>query len=107
VWNRGLLAAWVTGLAVLTWREMQATGGKPVPPGRYAAASGAFVLLGLLATSDRAAPAAALAAWGLDLAAWLQPGVLPGTSTPAQRASIANAGTGPQSAGAGPPVQEV
>jgi transcription elongation factor len=83
--NRGLAAAWLTGLGVLTWREVREFR-RPVPPGRYALASGVFVLLGLLATSDAAAPAAVLAAWGFDLAVMLQPGFFPGTATPAQRA---------------------
>jgi hypothetical protein len=76
---RGLLAAWAVGLGVLTWQELRQAR-RPVPPGRYLAASGVFALLGLLATYQPAAGAAAVAAWGLDLAVLLKPGVLPGTS---------------------------
>ena len=82
--RQGLVAAWLVGLGVMTWREVREFR-RPVPPGRYAAASGLFVLLGLLATSDRAAPAAMMAGWGFDLAVILQPGFLPGTAGPAQR----------------------
>lgn len=85
--RQGLVAAWAVGLGVMTWREIRQFR-RPVPPGRYAAASGIFVLLGLLAVSDRAAPAAVLAAWGFDLAIVLQPGFLPGTlASPAQRSN--------------------
>ena len=82
--RQGLIAAWAVGLGILTWREV-AEFRRPVPPGRYAAASGVFVLLGLLATSDKAAPVAMLTAWGFDLAVLLAPGVLPGTAGPKQR----------------------
>ena len=82
MWRGGLSAAWAAGLGVLIWREVAAYR-KPPPPGRLAAASGVYALLGLLAVSDRAAPAAALGAWGFTLAAWLSPGTLPGTAPPA------------------------
>lgn len=85
--RQGLVAAWAVGLGVMTWREVRQFR-RPVPPGRYAAASGVFVLLALLAVSDKAAPAAALAAWGFDLAIILQPGFLPGTlASPAARSN--------------------
>lgn len=91
--RQGLIAAWAVGLGILTWREVREFR-RPVPPGRYAAASGVFVALGLLATSDKAAPAAVLAAWGFDLAVLLAPGVLPGTAAPAQRDANAKGGAG-------------
>ena len=84
--NRGLLAAWALGLGVMTWREVSANR-KPVPPGRYAAASGLYLALGLLAVSDKARPVAVLTAWGFDLALILQPGFLPAAvASPAARA---------------------
>jgi hypothetical protein len=73
--ERAVLLAWVTGLGLLTWRELQQAPFKPPPPGRYLAASGLYALLGLLATWDEAAQIAALLAWGFDLALILQ--VLP------------------------------
>lgn len=83
--RQALIAAWAVGLGILTWREVREFR-RPVPPGRYAAASGVFAALGLLAISDKAAPAAALAAWGFDLAIVLQPGFLPAAlASPASR----------------------
>jgi len=81
MWRGGLIAAWLTGLGVLTWREVAAFR-RPVPPGRYAAASGLFALLALVAVSDTAAPVAAAMGWAFDLAIILAPGVIPGTAAP-------------------------
>jgi hypothetical protein len=75
---KGLIAAWAVGLGVLTWQELRQAR-RPVPPGRYLAASGVFALLGLLASYQPAAGAAAAAGWGLDLAVLLKPGILPGS----------------------------
>jgi hypothetical protein len=75
VGEKGILLAWVAGMGLLTWRELQLAPWRPPPPARYAAASGLYVLLGAVAAYQPAAPAAALAAWGFDLALFLQ--VLP------------------------------
>jgi hypothetical protein len=75
--EKAILAAWVTGLGLLTWRELQLSPWRPPPPGRYAAASGLYVLLGLTANWQPAAGPAAMVAWGFDLALLLQ--VLPET----------------------------
>lgn len=72
--NRAILLAWVTGLGLVTWHGLKQTK-KPVSPGQYAAASGVYVVLALLAEYQPAAPMAALMAWGFDLAVFLQ--VLP------------------------------
>lgn len=69
--NRGILLAWAAGLGVITWRGVKIDR-KPVPPGRYAAASGVYVLLALVAEYQPAAPVAALMAWGFNLAVFLQ-----------------------------------
>ena len=71
---RGIAVAWLVGIGILTWREV-AHFRQPPPPGRLAAASGVFAGLALLAEHQPAAAAAALAAWGFDLAVLLQ--VLP------------------------------
>jgi hypothetical protein len=71
---RGLVLAWLAGLGLMTWREL-ATVRKPPSAGRYAAGSGVFILLGFLSAYDPARAAAVLAAWGFDLAIFLQ--VLP------------------------------
>lgn len=92
--SRSLALAWLAGLGLLTWREVAAYR-KPPPAGRLAAASGVFAALGLLSQYQPAAGAAALAAWGFDLAVLLQPGMLPGTAAPpkAAQATPAAAGT--------------
>src|SRR5215472_10260795 len=74
--ERGILLAWAAGLGLMTVRELQQVR-RPPPPGRYLAASGIFAGLALLANYGPAAPAAALTAWGFDLAIFLQ--VLPET----------------------------
>lgn len=72
---RGLTAAWLTGLAIVTWRQVHQGHHLPVPA-VLAGVSGLFAGLALLAD---AAPSAArvitLTAWGLDIAGLLN--VLP------------------------------
>jgi hypothetical protein len=80
--SRSLALAWLVGLGVLSWREVAAYK-KPPPAGRLAAASGVFVLLGLLSQYQPAAGAASLAAWGFDLATFLQTPFTP--ASPAKR----------------------
>lgn len=93
---RGLVAAWVAGIGLMCWREVAATH-KPVVPGQIAAASGVFAALGLLATYQPAAPVAALAAWGFDLAVLLQ--VAPGWSVPASSAPGSSGGSSSNGSG--------
>jgi hypothetical protein len=73
--EKGILLAWVTGMGLLTWRELQLSPWRPPPPARYAAASGLYALLGAVAVYQPAAGPAAMAAWGFNLALFLQ--VLP------------------------------
>lgn len=72
--NRAILLAWLTGIGLVTWRGIK-TYRRPVSPGQYAAASGLYVLLAVIAEWEPAAQVAALLAWGFDLAVFLQ--VLP------------------------------
>lgn len=72
--RRGLLLAWATGIGLVTWRGIKTTH-KPVSAGQYAAASGVYVLLALVAEWEPAAAIATLMAWGFDVAILLQ--VLP------------------------------
>ncbi len=78
---RGVTMAWFAGLGLITWRSFKQTR-KPPVPGQLLGASGAFALLALLAEYQPAAGAAALLAWGLDVAALLQvlPDMLQGTN---------------------------
>lgn len=71
---RGILLAWVAGLGLITWRGVKKEH-KPVSPGQYAAASGLYAVLAVVAEYSPAAPVAVLLAWGFDLAVFLQ--VLP------------------------------
>jgi len=88
--ERAVFAAWLTGLSLLTWRQLQVAPWKPPPPGRYLAASGLYAVLGLVATAPPAAPAAAAVAWAFNLALFLQ--VLPqATGQPAAAAAAAGA----------------
>lgn len=90
--GRGIVAAWVVGLGLLTWREVREYR-KPVPAGRYAVASGLYAILGLAANYQPAASSATALAWAFDLALILQPGMIPGTSSPASRAAAATGTT--------------
>lgn len=71
----GLTAAWLFGLGLITYRSIARQHQPPIP-GSMLAASGLFALLALVAEYQPAAGAAALIAWGVDLAALLN--VLPG-----------------------------
>ncbi len=78
----GLLAAWLVGEGIVTWRWFKQ--GAPPPPGSLLAVSGFFALLALLAIHPPARGAATALAVGIDIAALLQ--VLPGTTAPAHAA---------------------
>jgi hypothetical protein len=94
--NKAILAAWVAGMGLLTWRELQLSPWRPPPPARYAAASGLYALLGAAAVYQPAAGAAALVAWGFDLALFLQ--VLPEQVARSTKAAKTAATTGEQTA---------
>lgn len=100
--SRSLALAWLVGLGVLSWREVSAYH-KPVPAGRLAAASGVFVLLGLLSQYQPAAGAAGLAAWGFDLAILLQAPFTP--PAPAKRTTSTTSTAPGGTAGGGGPVE--
>jgi len=91
---RGILLAWVAGIGLITWRGIKKNH-KPVSPGQYAAASGLYVLLALVAEYQPAAPVAVLTAWGFDLAVFLQ--ALPAeVAGPKQASEPARPATGPR-----------
>lgn len=83
------MLAWAVAMGLVTWHEV-ATVRKPVPPGRYLAASGLFGLLALASEYQPASHAAAAIAWAFDLAVLLAPGTIPGTATAAQRRRTAD-----------------
>ena len=68
---KGAIAtAWLFAMGLISYRFIVKRHQPPIP-GTMLAASGTFALLGLVSEYGPAAPAAALAAWGFDLAALL------------------------------------
>jgi hypothetical protein len=80
-------------MGLVTYRAIVKEHHPPIP-GQMFAASGTFALLALLSEYGPAAPAAALAAWGFDLAALL--GLFPDKVFPSSKT------TGPQGQYTGP-----
>lgn len=64
----GMVAAWLAGMGIITWRSVACEKHPPIP-GQMLAASGMFALLSLLAEYQPAAAAATALAFGLDVAA--------------------------------------
>ena len=85
--NRAILLAWIAGIGLVTWRGVRRYH-RPVSPGQYAAASGVYAVLALVAEWQPAATTAALLAWGFDLAIVLQvlPEQVAGPKPPATKA---------------------
>src|SRR4029077_773026 len=72
------VAAWLVGEGIITYRSVKKNHAPPIP-GELLLSSGVFVLLGLLAESDKARVLAVTLAWGYDLAAFMN---LFGTGAP-------------------------
>jgi hypothetical protein len=91
---KGAIAtAWLFAMGLVSYRFIVKRHQPPIP-GSLLAASGTFALLGLVSEYGPAAPAAALAAWGFDLAALL--GLFPDSVFPSGKTtSAAGAYTGP------------
>lgn len=96
------VAAWLFGMGLITYRYAVKQHQPPIP-GSMLAASGLFALLALVAEYQPAAPAAAMTAWGFDLAALLclfpdtvgGPGCKPAaskTAAPAAKTTTSKAG---------------
>lgn len=64
------ILAWLTGEGIIVYRSIAKTHAPPIP-GALLASSGLFVLLALLAESDRARPVAVTLAWAFDFAAFM------------------------------------
>lgn len=78
-----LIMAWLVGEGIIVYRSVK-TQKAPPGPGQLLIASGAFILLGLLAEAPAARPLAITMAWGLDIAAFMN--VIPGSP----KAPVAN-----------------
>jgi hypothetical protein len=66
----GFVLAWLIGEGIVTWRWVR--NGAPPTPGALLEVSGFFVLLALLHEYPPARTAATIAAYGIDVAAFLQ-----------------------------------
>ena len=67
----GLVMAWAVGEGIIVYRAIKANHAPPMP-GALLAASGLFIMLGLLSSGGpNAARLAATLGWGFDLAAFL------------------------------------
>lgn len=64
------IAAWLVGEGIISYRSVKKNNAPPTP-GALLISSGVFVLLGLLAESQRARPVAVTLAWGFNVAALL------------------------------------
>lgn len=86
---RGFTAAWLLGLAIVTWRQVHVSHRMPVP-GALVGVSGLFAGLALIAdVAPSSAKVVTWTAWGLDLAGVLNilPAGLSGQITQAEQAS--------------------
>jgi hypothetical protein len=77
-----MATAWLVGLGIMSYRSVRQNHHPPIP-GSILAASGLFVLLGLLAQAQQARFLATALAWGFDIAAFanLYPPVTSGGTT--------------------------
>lgn len=67
----GLAAAWLAGMAIVSWRIVHRDH-RPPPPGEMAGITGLFLALALVTdVAPVAAPVVTMLAWGLDVAAFL------------------------------------
>jgi hypothetical protein len=64
------VTAWLVGVGIISYRSAKANHAPPLP-GELIISSGVFVLLGLLAESERARFLAQALAWGFDIAAFM------------------------------------
>ena len=64
------VAAWLVGEGIITWRAVKSSKAPP-SPGQLLVSSGLFVMLALLAESQKARTLAVTLAWGFDIAAFM------------------------------------
>jgi hypothetical protein len=98
-----LVMAWLVGEGILIYRSVKAQKCPP-GPGQLLYTSGIFVLLALLAESEKARVLAVTLAWGFDIAAFMR--LFDGTILQDAFAAGAKAGiTGSTGIGTWPPPQ--
>ena len=66
----GLILAWAVGEGIIVYRSVTKQHHPPVP-GALLGSAGLFVLLALIAESDKARPVAVALAFGFDVAAFM------------------------------------
>jgi len=66
----GLILAWLVGEGIVTYRTVKKYH-VPPSPGQLLYTSILFIGLAIIAQSEKARPAATIAAWGFDIAAFL------------------------------------
>jgi hypothetical protein len=77
-----LVMAWIVGEGIITYRSVKVSKAPP-GPGQLLLSSGVFVLLAIVAESRQARPVAMLAAWGFDIAAFMNIYAIGGPKGPA------------------------
>ena len=65
-----LVTAWLVGEGIIIYRSVK-NQHVPPGPGQLLLSSGVFIVLALLAESDKAKPLAVALAWGFDIAAFM------------------------------------
>lgn len=95
-----IVLAWLTGWGIIGYRSYKQDGRLPVP-GQLLAASGIFVMLGVLDQAPGAGFLASALAWGFDTAAFLNiaPELLTGGTNTSTKPGLSK---GPQDKGAAP-----
>jgi hypothetical protein len=90
----GLVLAWLVGEGIIIYRSWSVKHQPPMP-GQLLASSGLFAALGLLGRTPQGATLAAVAAWGFDIAAFLNvaPQMLAGGASAKANAAVKAADT--------------
>jgi hypothetical protein len=102
----GIILAWLIGEGIIVWKSVTKNH-RPPMPGTLLVSSGEFALLALLAEYEPARGAATAMAFGLDLAAFLSPGLLGAQAAAPAASNVAPTPTGTVPVGStGNPIGE-
>lgn len=99
-----LIAAWLAGEAIVTWRVVHRDK-RPPPPGLLLGVTALFAALGAISEYAPAAGLAAALGWGIDIAALMDvlPAGLGGQISQAEQAQAAGGAAGPAGGGGARP----
>lgn len=83
-----IVLAWLVGEGIITYRSFKKNHHPPMP-GQLLASSGLFAVLGILAANDQLKFVATAAAWGFDIAAFMNvaPDMLTGATNDVKAAT--------------------